>query len=450
MSTSVSLSNISSLYSDPPVVKVENRNIPEVYGWTNAGTFRENVFMVDMARGYSNKYVNMQVTYKDGSRGAFNTPYDYKVEVLEGEEAAQFRAALEPIVMSQMHERIPHGFYIGTDVVMPVINKKTGKLVPADRFLRKKGNANYTIQYDGHSNTADKIFAHGLCGKFYNHIRSCLEEEHNQISAGLRSLRELSFSTGATTIGMMAVVEFPEGTSPEEKKALRVTNNSKNIYGIKPVVTEPDFQGTEFNMHFNVSDALSGSNKEIVLANMVKALDAITAVSSVCLLGKYDEQRRRTHFGLVGDYKIKSHGFEYSVLPGTVLCHPMVSHLVYDIARKAVVIGQKNYLRYWQSTEAETVDCVMQCDVEKAREIVKRNETFFRKILSAIYGQEGVYGSQIDFLFNMVLNGFETVIEEPLNYERNWMINEGWNNYGRSKNVSGCMKKMRDYGTKKF
>src|SRR6185369_6959931 len=180
---------------------------------------------------------------------------------------------------------------------------------------------------------------------------------------------------------------------------------------------------------------------------IVKALDAIIGVACVSLFAKFDNPKRRRLYGLPGEFRLPKHGIEYRPLSNAWLAHPFITNLVIDVARNVVVLAQKNlFHRVWDAKEEEVVDTILTCNVQKAREILEKNKETFIKILGASY-HEWAKKNQLEFLFNVFLNGMEWIVKDPHNFTNNWSLNGIWITHsgGHNMNVQSVLDNLNSY-----
>jgi hypothetical protein len=188
----------------------------------------------------------------------------------------------------------------------------------------------------------------------------------------------------------------PETLAKATPEVLDMTDDSKNVYGLKVDSFNPKelaLRVASGPMHFEFgAERIARKGAEIV-----RAMDAIAAVACVSLFDGIDDTRRRMYAGQAGNWRNKKVGvLEYRVLSNAWAIHPLIQNIVYDFTRKAGTLGYKGYMDVWKATEQETIDCIMQNNVEKAREILANNKKVVVRILERVYNMgpgpsEGVY-----------------------------------------------------------
>ena len=176
------------------------------------------------------------------------------------------------------------------------------------------------------------------------------------------------------------------------------------------------------NYHFAAPGAIyilvSADRIKIALPRLF-TLDATIGVACVSLFAAFDNPVRRTMYGLPGEFRTPKWGIEYRVLSNAWMFSPLAANIVIDVARKCVAFGKNGFRKYWQTNEQETIDIIMNCDVDRAREVLKRNEETFLKIIKSAYSAESEEIHQAVFKFFMM--GMENFIN-PMTIAENWRL----------------------------
>lgn len=160
---------------------------------------------------------------------------------------------------------------------------------------------------------------------------------------------------------------------------------------------------------------------------MVKALDAILGVACVSLFDGYDNPQRRQYYGIPGEYRLPAHGLEYRPLSNGWLMHPMITYLVFDLGRKALLLGKKGlFPKMWKGDEQEVIDCMTSSDATKARELMDRNKKLMLNLLIAAYPWMQGTEQAPEVLYDLLYKGIASRISEPTNITRNWNLVGGW------------------------
>lgn len=197
-------------------------------------------------------------------------------------------------------------------------------------------------------------------------------------------------------------------------------NPSLNVYGgygIKAPGREVPFRSAGGHIHFGI-----GKKTDEQIKNIVTALDAIVGVACTSLFQGMENPKRRSMYGLAGEYRLPRHGLEYRTLSNAWLSHPVIMHLVFDLSRKALMLGQLGLLeKNWNATQDEVIRCIQTCDVELAQKILLRNKKTFQDLVFEMH--KGYYAdAEIDAVFNIFMKGIGSVIADPKNLEKNWAL----------------------------
>lgn len=150
----------------------------------------------------------------------------------------------------------------------------------------------------------------------------------------------------------------------------------------------------------------------------VKGLDRVLGVICVSLFQKYDDPRRRILYGRAGEYRKTSYGMEYRVLSNAWLCNPIVTNLIYELARRVALLGDWTS---WQASEKEVRDCINNCDAEAAHRILKRNINQLHALVRSVPG--GVTANEA--LVKIIFDGVHTALRDPDSLSVNWAIEPG-------------------------
>lgn len=381
-------------------------------------------------------------TFAQGTAG-LNT--DATFETLEGEELDRFMEKVSPIDLKNISARLGHNFSIGSDPEI-FVEDRDGNVINAWEFLGSKENPDYTLsgnndrkyeQYNGCGNKP--MYWDGPQAEFTTVPSTCMQTHTTSIASGLESVwlaANKKFPGAKLSLRSVVDIPFDVLLNAKEEHIQFGCMPSINAYGIRvnmPPAREVPFRSAGGHIHFGIGK-VSGDEAN----RIVKGLDAILGVACVSMFANFDSPKRRVLYGLPGEYRLPPHGLEYRPLSNAWLAHPLITNLVFDFARKVVVMGQRGLLKYWQSTEAETVDTIINCDVNKAREILGRNKDLMISIIKAAYLGRGITDKAADVLFGIFANGMESVLATPDDFEKNWGFN-GVFRYGANNNVRGCL-----------
>jgi hypothetical protein len=356
--------------------------------------------------------------------------------------------------LRHLDEHLYHDWTIGSDPEIFVEDKK-GDLIPAFLFLgSKEERADRTpsrppfYHKGGHP-----MYWDGFQAEFTTLPETCLGWQMDSIAAGMYGVYEAAKKKFPDArLSIKSVFDIPPDLLQKaEKKYVEFgCMPSINAYGLKvrmPPARKVTFRSAGGHLHFGIGKI----SKERAIP-IVKALDGILGVACVSLFAKYDDPKRRRLYGVPGEFRLPPHGMEYRPLSNAWLCHPFISNLVIDLARKVVVLGQKDlYNRVWKATEKETVETIIRCDVKKAREILSKNKDVFISILKAAYKNE-MTNKKIEFLYSIFANGMESFIRDPSDIVNNWGLDKEWLSHsgGTNMNVGDAMENVNMTKTRKI
>jgi len=356
---------------------------------------------------------------KDGTY--LNT--DMEVTVVEDAILEEKRIAL---FAEQLPNLLCHSFKVGSD---PEVFVETAdkNLLPAFSFLRSVKEPNFTDIVDTnipntHGPTGQKpIYWDGFQAEFQTLASECLAWQVDSTQLGLKAALNYArkIDKGAR-LSSKTVFDIPMkllSNSLEEHVSLGCMP-SFNAYGLEGQRVPPrelPFRSAGGHIHLGI-----GSRPKEEMERIVKAMDMVLGVACVSLFAGMDDPRRRHFYGLPGEYRLPPHGLEYRTLSNAWLCHPLIMNMVFELARKAVVFGEKALTSMWQVEEKETLDCILTCNVDKAREILTTNKTVFCKILEAA----NLYPT--DKAYNIFMNGVASAVDDYTDMETNWNLNGKW------------------------
>lgn len=321
---------------------------------------------------------------------------------------------------------------VGSDPEIFVVDENN-EVLPAYEFLQGKDNPNITgthkdFNITGNNcidSTKQKMFWDGFQAEFNTCATGCLSWVVDSVAIGMASvLREAQKKNPKATLSIKTLVEIPPeilaSAKPEHVEfGCMPSFNVYGMEGMKANGRDVNFRSTGGHIHLGLKYKDPDLIKEYV-----KALDKILGVACVALFAKLDDPRRRTMYGLAGEYRTPAHGLEYRTLSNAWMCHPLIMNLVFEIARATTAIVDRNAIDLWETTERETIDCINNCDVDLAREILARNKVLFKELLSNF----GYYGSNDtrENIYKMFMLGVESLIKNPNDIMNNWSIGKDY------------------------
>lgn len=155
---------------------------------------------------------------------------------------------------------------------------------------------------------------------------------------------------------------------------------------------------------------------------LIKTLDAILGVPSVCLAQNYDHFIRRRYYGLAGEYRLPPHGLEYRTLSNFWLMHPRAFMLVFDLARHALNMGRARFRNMFvgASNEQAIRDTINYCDVRSAQDFMRLNREFYSAWSILMYGSDRAF-------WEAIKGGLDKVISNwGQNVVQDWQLHASW------------------------
>jgi hypothetical protein len=349
---------------------------------------------------------------------AVNVPNDFKVKKLTGKQAEKMVSAYRKFEFENLHTALGHAFFIGSDPEV-FAEDAEGKVIPAFTFLGSKKEATTKTRQ------LRPVYWDGPQAEFQTVAGACLAYHVDSIHEGLSEVYKAAQKVNKDAkLSLKTVMEIGYDIlqSAKDEHIALGCEPSENVYGLKGKQVPPrelPFRSTGGHIHFGIE----GKDDEQI-KQMVRALDAILGVACVSLFAKTDNPIRRQFYGQAGEYRKPKHGLEYRTLSNGWICHPMITHMVFDLARKCVVFGEKGFLKFWETTEEETVNCIQNCDVDTAHKIMERNKATLLKIFRAAYSY--LTDKQLENVYHIFYDGVDSAIKNPEDIIGNWKLTGGW------------------------
>lgn len=315
-------------------------------------------------------------------------------------------------------------YQVGSDPEI-FVKDKDGKIVPAFTFLPEKPSSkNKEARKDPENLPA---YWDGFQAEFETCPQYCLAYHVDYIQYGLKKVLNAAREKDPTAkLSIKTVMDIPLEflqTASDEHVEFGCMP-SLNAYGMRGLGTsgrDTLFRPAGGHIHFGV-----GNNRtQEQAAKAVKALDAILGVCCVSMFAGFDDPRRRSLYGLAGEFRMPAHGIEYRTLSNAWLCHPVVTHLVFDLARRAFNLGFYGLFDKldWKCSEQETIRIINQCDVEAARKVMQENKDILMRIFERQYN---LNKDKSFAAYKSFYEGIESIIVDPKDIENNWNMNKTW------------------------
>lgn len=331
--------------------------------------------------------------------------------------------------------------YHGNDPEVFMLDDK-GQLIPAFAFLPSKQDAKEQDAAPGYVGGRGsfpikrKMFWDGFQAEFTTPASQCFGWAADYIHHGLKELtkaaRVINKNAKPTWKPVVELTRELLDTSPPQCVALGC-DPSLNAYfeGPNPTLADIDVSNlmcrfAGYHIHFGIGS----DHKPSEYANIIKMLDAVAGVASVCLFRGMEDPRRRQYYGLAGEYRLPPHGLEWRTLSSCVLCSPYTFHLMSDLARGASQLHMYKLSGFWKYKEAEVVKAINELDVDLAWKILEDNKDALKLLLRGIYvGSSG--GGDSDAAYKKVMTLLEKGALNTLDtdIESSWGLNKDWKSH---------------------
>lgn len=420
---------VNSLQESVPVQPVE-RKYKMLGGWYNElpPSFVLTRFQSD---GYGGYYMHYVVP-KTGERSYRVVPKDLELNVLTGIRGEELRAewnTLRKVKLGEPGRRL--SCTLGTDPEIFAVNNQ-GEIVPAWTFLPGKDAPK---KYSIHRKTG-AAYWDGFQAEFTTEgTDTCLLWLSDNIQGGLKTIHDAAKAAGAKLTVDTVLPVNPDVLQREPIEHVQFgCAPSYNAYGLKGNIEDGrnvPFRFAGGHLHFGMTQLTQEpEQRERTIVKYVKALDMILAVACVSLLGELDNPIRRRFYGQPGEYRMPKHGFEYRTLSNAWLCHPLAMNMVFDLARSVCGLADESMLEPWEGNTEETLEIVMDNDIDKARAVLDRNKDMFRQICKVITGAHYYEPAHLDMAFKVWRNGIDSVVKDPKDIVGNWNLEGGWITHG--------------------
>lgn len=436
------------------VSEIKVKGFTDGFNAINAASFPSNVITMIRANSYTKN--SSQIFYFDEhskSEQQIVVPNDFLFTPADKDTTKKLMDTFKAWMVANLAATCRYmGQYIGSDPEVFIENGK-GELIPAFDFLgsKEKPTTVYdAVGYNPHANRDGQkipqisdnnpVYWDGFQAEFTTSHNSCMQVHGDSIRSGLvGALYAARKKFPDAKLSTRTVFDVPMNllkTSKPEYVAFgcRASLNAYGLEGKKANGEEVTYRSAGGHIHFGFGDDLARDKKGIV--KMVKALDAVLGVACVSMFAKFDDPRRRQMYGLAGEYRLPKYGFEYRTLSNAWMFHPMIAHMVFDLARSVTTFGYKDLLEHWQCEEKETIRIINECDVTAARKVIRKNKNILLKLINVRYQNM----DQAEFVFDVIMHGMESVVKNPKDFESNWQLRltDNWSSF-QNKYVRSAM-----------
>lgn len=424
---------ISSYVDKTPVaIKLSETVIkanPKIGIYSNHKFESDEIVMV-RATKYGEK--SFYVTYFTPKTNCVRSLYlsvDFECTLMRGKAKETLNQEYRMYVAKNLAHNLPYlSMSVGSDPEI-FAQDANGTVVPAFYFLdsKEKAVANQDPTGSGYNN---KTYWDGFQAEFDTRPFNCLAFHCDSVRFGLlhtyNKLKKYDKNAKLSHITTMDIPRHALETAEDQhvQFGCMPSLNAYKMEGIKDDGRNVDFRSAGGHIHFGFEN--NNKPKGEKADNIVKALDAILGVACVSLFEGYDDPKRRTMYGLAGEYRLPAHGLEYRTLSNAWLMHPLLMHIVFDLSRAAVKIGAANMLNLWNCSEQDTIRIINTCNVEDARKVLTQNETLFKQLLVVGYRTSTAEDLKVQMAFKMFTEGVNAHFEDPTNIEKNWKLDGTW------------------------
>jgi hypothetical protein len=309
---------------------------------------------------------------------------------------------------------------LGTDPEV-FVKGSDGKIIPSWKFLPGKKDPIGWVEawYGGRVN----IYSDGFQAETSNSPTTCIVELSKRI---WEALREIERKAKALDSGAKLTLENTPMIDPEVLQNESLENiilgcePSYNAYG-----NMGEFPGDpRILLHRFAGGHAHVGNKTLMnkFREVVKMFDKVLGVYFVGAAANFDNPIRRRYYGQAGEHRLPEHGLEYRTLSNCWLTHPGVMHLMFDLLRGSMAAVEEGMSEAFVCGDELAVETINNCDVPMARQIITANADMLKAILASGI-RATVYTEALgDEMILMGLHGFEHLIKDPENINKNWNL----------------------------
>lgn len=368
------------------------------------------------------------------------------MNVLTGRMGDELRAAYKEYASANLEMAVSNpGLTLGSDPEIFVVDKDN-QVIPAWKLFGPKDGP--TSPHSTRTSYRASVYWDGFQAEFTTPGgMTCMAYFMDAIYEGLAAtLSEARKVDKGAKLSISSVLPVPrdllENPETPDKYVQFGCMPSKNAYGLSGRNLDGRQVPIRFaggHIHFGIPNAKLFHRDDSAQKRVVWAMDAILGVACVSLFENWDNPVRREFYGLPGEYRLPPHGLEYRTLSNAWLAHPTISNMVYELARRAFAMGYWDMMNLWDTTEGETLDCILRSDVEIARKILARNKDVFEKVWNY-----KVLGG--DVAYKVFSRDMSETIKDPADIEGNWLIGkQEWVGHNESplKNWSKSIEHIR-------
>lgn len=375
------------------------------------------------------------------TKGQMEVGEEFEINLLQGRRGGELATDFEAVKKTALQQIVSRiNCTVGTDPEIFAVDTK-GEVIPAWTYL---GGKDSPVGYTASGPFSGECYWDGFQAEFNTPPGlTCLENMSQAVRAGLNTIKARAGKMKGT-LSHKSVVEVSDqvlaSCAPEH--VAFGCSPSKNVYGLKGNIKDGRDVRYRFaggHIHLGLED-----RREARLQTLVRGLDTVLGVACVSLFASFDNPVRRQYYGQPGEYRTPPHGLEYRVLSNAWLLHPIAYNVVFDLARAVCGLADDGFIAAWNSGEEETIGTILNHDVDRARDILQRNDTLFTSVIRMA---QGYYAVNPGPAKNLFLKGLESGVKNPEDISANWHLgsDESW--YGAYKTY-GATNRLLEKGAK--
>jgi hypothetical protein len=299
-------------------------------------------------------------------------------------------------------------------------------LLPAFEFLPDKKAPKRFEQFNQvGTNLPDHCYANvfwdGFQAEFNTPPQSCIAWIADGVRCGLDGiLSEAQIFKAGAKLTTQNVFQIPSATllTARDEHVMLGCDASENAYGM---MGEHVIDSRKLRHRFAGGHIHIGTNHEFFQLDktqaikIIRTLDKILGVWAVGAAEGIDNPIRRQYYGLAGEFRMPPHGVEYRTLSNFWFSHPGLVNLVFMMTH-SIIRTNSAVLDRWVAHPQETVETINNCDVPRARKLLKDNEEVFKEIMGYYFY------SNDDAIMKVAQLGIGNVVKDVEAFEENWKL----------------------------
>lgn len=308
-----------------------------------------------------------------------------------------------------------------------------GQIVPAYTFLPSKDKP--IVKGDvGTPKAYSCVYNDGFQAEMRAAPYACIAYVVDTIHNGLKAIWEKS-NGAALVLDNAPMIPISVLREAPEEHVILGCDPSENAYNIGGrTCGDPRklrYRFTGLHVHASGWELTNDyEERRKLFVPYIKAFDAILGVYFVAAGAHLESKKRREYYGLAGEYRLPPHGLEYRVLSPIGLAHPGITNLIFELTRGVIAVVDSGAQNMWVADEQETIGVINENNQKAARALIDRNKNLLA-ILSGFgrgYRRDSAVGK--DAVYNMAMNGIDSVVKDPADFVKNWKFEDQWIGHG--------------------